>query len=78
VPDGETATELKPKRKGRRAEAAQAAAREESGVWYPRWFWQSFAIPGTLWLLVLFVLPFYVIISVAFGTVYEFRNPLQV
>jgi ABC-type spermidine/putrescine transport system permease subunit I len=77
VPDGETGTELKPKRKERRAETAEAA-REESGVWYPRWFWQSFAVPGTLWLLVLFVLPFYVIISVAFGTVDEFRNPLPV
>lgn len=40
-----------------------------SGVWYPRGFWPSFAAPATLWLLVLFVLPFYTILSVAFGTV---------
>ena len=35
-------------------------------------------MPGTVWLLVLFVLPFYVILSVAFGTVDLFRNPLPV
>lgn len=61
----------------RRREAA-AAAREASGVWYPRFFWPSFALPGTLWLAVLFVLPFYVVISVAFGTVDVFRNPQPV
>ena len=52
--------------------------REESGVWFPRWFWPSFAAPGTAWLLVLFVLPFYTIVSIAFGTVDVFRNPLPI
>jgi ABC-type spermidine/putrescine transport system permease subunit I len=37
------------------------------GIWYPRWFWPSFSAPATAWLLVLFVLPFYAIVSVAFG-----------
>jgi putrescine transport system permease protein len=37
------------------------------GVWLPRWFWPSFAAPGNLWLLGLFLAPFYVILSVAFG-----------
>jgi ABC-type spermidine/putrescine transport system permease subunit I len=37
------------------------------GVWYPRWFWPSFAAPATIWLLLFFVLPFYVVLSVAFG-----------
>jgi spermidine/putrescine transport system permease protein len=60
----------KPKRSGRTA--------GESGVRYSRWFWPSFAAPGTLWLLVLFVLPFYVVLSVAFGAVDFFRNPLPV
>ena len=55
-----------------------ARQREESGVWYPRWFWQTWAAPGTLWLLVLFVVPFYVVICVAFGTVDIFRNPVPV
>jgi putrescine transport system permease protein len=39
------------------------------GVWYPRWLWPAFATPATLWLLILFVLPFYAILSVAAGTV---------
>jgi ABC-type spermidine/putrescine transport system permease subunit I len=50
----------------------------ESGVWYPRWFWPAWAAPASLWLLVLFVLPFYVVLCVAFGTVDLFRNPLPV
>jgi ABC-type spermidine/putrescine transport system permease subunit I len=37
------------------------------GAWFPRWFWPAFAAPATLWLLALFVLPFYVILSIAFG-----------
>jgi spermidine/putrescine transport system permease protein len=56
-----------------------AAPEGKSGVWYPRWYWPSFTIPGVLWLLVLFVLPFYVVLSVAFGTVDPlFRLPLPV
>jgi len=49
-----------------------------SGAWYPRWFWPSFASPSILWLAAFFVLPFYVVISVAFGTTDFFRNPLPV
>jgi spermidine/putrescine transport system permease protein len=49
------------------------------GVWYPRWFWPSFAAPATLWLIVLFAIPFYVIFAVAFGTVDPiFQNPLPI
>jgi spermidine/putrescine transport system permease protein len=49
------------------------------GVWHPRWFWPSFAVPGILWLAVLFVVPFYVVLSVAFGT-YDpiFRQPVPI
>jgi putrescine transport system permease protein len=36
---------------------------------YPRWLWPSFALPGVLWLIVLFIIPFYAVIGVAFGTV---------
>jgi ABC-type spermidine/putrescine transport system permease subunit I len=55
------------------------SADEAAGTWYPRWYWPSFASPGTLWLLLLFLLPFYVVISVAFGTVDPvFRSPLPV
>jgi putrescine transport system permease protein len=33
------------------------------------WFWRSFALPGALWLVLLFVVPTYAVIAVAFGTV---------
>src|SRR5215475_12271595 len=52
---------------------------EASGAWYPRWYWPGFAAPGTLWMLVLFLLPFYVVVSIAFGTVDPvFQGPLPV
>jgi spermidine/putrescine transport system permease protein len=58
---------------------ASRAAALDAGVWYPKGFWQRFALPGTLWLLLFFVVPFYVIVSVAFGTVDPvFRSPLPV
>ena len=41
--------------------------RGSAGAWFPRWFWPSFATPASIWLLLFFVLPFYVILSVAFG-----------
>jgi spermidine/putrescine transport system permease protein len=45
-------------------------------VWYPRWYWPSFAAPATAWLIAFFVIPFYVVLSVAFGTVDPlFRTP---
>ncbi len=65
-------TEAPAKKQGRKR------GREEGGVWYPHGFWQSFAAPGILWIILLFILPFYVIFAVAFGTVDVFRNPLPV
>jgi spermidine/putrescine transport system permease protein len=38
-------------------------------VRYPRWFWPVTAVPGIVWLLLFFVIPFYAIIAVALGTV---------
>jgi len=62
----------------RRKDGADEAA-GRGGAWFPGWYWPSFALPGTLWLLVLFVLPFYTVLSVAFGTVEPlFRSPLPV
>jgi ABC-type spermidine/putrescine transport system permease subunit I len=62
-----------------RAAEIRAARVEETGVWYPQGFWQRFAAPATLWLLLFFLTPFYVIVSVAFGTVDPvFRSPLPV
>jgi ABC-type spermidine/putrescine transport system permease subunit I len=44
--------------------------------WYPRWYWPSFAAPATLFLLLFFVYPFYVVLCVAFGGVTEIlREP---
>ena len=68
-----TETVTRPGRHDRRV------ARERSGVTYPRWYWPSFTFPGILWLAALFILPFYVVLSVAFGTVDPlFRLPLPV
>jgi spermidine/putrescine transport system permease protein len=36
---------------------------------YRRWLWPGFAFPGVLWLVVLFLVPFYAVTAVAFGTV---------
>ena len=55
------------------------AVAASSGAWYPKRFWQRFATPATLWLLVFFVLPFYVVVATGFGTVDEaFRSPIPV
>lgn len=46
---------------------AEGAASGTRGAWFPRWFWPSFAAPASLWLLAFFVVPFYVILAIAFG-----------
>jgi putrescine transport system permease protein len=62
------------RKEGRARKRAQTG-----GAWYPRWYWPSFAVPGTFWMLVLFLLPFYVVVSIAFGTVDPiFQSPLPV
>jgi ABC-type spermidine/putrescine transport system permease subunit I len=33
-----------------------------------RWFWPSFALPGAVWLVLLFLVPTYAVVAVAFGT----------
>lgn len=40
---------------------------DSTGTWFPRAFWPSFAAPATAWVALFFVLPFYVVLSVAFG-----------
>ncbi len=49
-----------------------------------RWLWMGLAAPGAIWLILLFVLPFYVMLAVAGGQVNSFFqtavpvwNPLQ-
>ncbi len=36
---------------------------------YPRWLWRGFALPGVVWLVLLFIIPFYAVTAVAFGSV---------
>jgi putrescine transport system permease protein len=36
---------------------------------YRRWLWPGFSLPGIVWLIVLFLVPFYAVVAVAFGTV---------
>jgi ABC-type spermidine/putrescine transport system permease subunit I len=36
---------------------------------YRRWLWPGFALPGVVWLILLFLVPFYAVVAVAFGTV---------
>ncbi len=36
---------------------------------YRRWLWPGFALPGVVWLIVLFLVPFYAVVATAFGTV---------
>ncbi len=68
---------VEPSRSERRRK--RAAAAERTGVRYPKWYWPSFAAPGTVWLAFLFVLPFYTVLSVAFGTVDPvFQQPIPV
>ena len=44
---------------------------------YPKWLWPVFALPGVVWLILLFLTPFYAVIGVAFGGVDPiFQNPL--
>ena len=45
---------------------------QASGALYPKWYWPSFAAPASLWLAAFFVVPFYVIFGIAFGT----RDPV--
>ena len=55
----------------------EGSASGTRGAWFPRWFWPSFAAPATIWLLLLFVAPFYVIVSIAFGGLDQiFLTPL--
>jgi ABC-type spermidine/putrescine transport system permease subunit I len=69
--------EAAPRRTKRRRD--RSASDQRTGVDYPRWYWPAFTASGLIWLIVLFVLPFYVVVSVAFGTVDPFfRTPLPV
>jgi spermidine/putrescine transport system permease protein len=68
----------------RRRRARRASAEGSIATLYPRGFWRTLAMPGILWLLTLFVLPFYAAMSTAgarldpiFGTAVPEWNPLR-
>jgi spermidine/putrescine transport system permease protein len=57
----------------RKAELATA------DTWRPRWLWAGFAVPGAIWLILLFVVPFYAVVAVAAGQLDPlFRSPVAV
>ena len=44
-----------------------------------RWFWPSFGLPGVVWLVLLFLVPTYAVLAVAFGTVDPiFQTPVPI
>ena len=45
---------------------------QAKGVGLPGWFWQAFAAPGVIWLLLLFIVPFFAILAISMGT----RDPI--
>jgi spermidine/putrescine transport system permease protein len=49
-----------------------AGVRQDSTGRRNRWLWMGLAAPGVIWLLVLFVAPFYVMLAVAGGSVNPF------
>lgn len=59
----EVATTGKNKRRGARRDAADRDA------WSNRWFWPSFSLPATIFLILFFVFPFYVVVAITFGGV---------
>jgi spermidine/putrescine transport system permease protein len=68
----------------RRTRARGASAEGSIGALYPRGFWRGLALPGILWLLLLFVLPFYAAASTAgarldpiFGSAVPEWNPMR-
>jgi ABC-type spermidine/putrescine transport system permease subunit I len=75
---GSEATAAAPRSKRGEQRRRAIEGRRISAVLYPRWYWPSFTAPATVWLAVLFVLPFYVVFSVAFGTIDLFGNPLPI
>ena len=66
-----------PRSPSSRQVSSSGTASRGGSSWYPRWYWPSFALPATLFLLVFFLFPFYVVLSVAFGGVSDIlREPL--
>src|SRR6266568_4079934 len=54
-----------PPRLRRRFLRRRRSGGEATGAWYPRWYWPTFSLPGVLWMVALFALPFYVVLASA-------------
>lgn len=46
-----------------------ASGADYDTVGQKKWVWPAFAIPGVVWLLLLFLVPFYAIFAIAMGTI---------
>jgi ABC-type spermidine/putrescine transport system permease subunit I len=68
-----------PNRRGPRARVRLRTELNREESWRPRWLWALFALPGGVWLVGLFVLPFYAVLSVAAGALNPvFETPVPV
>jgi spermidine/putrescine transport system permease protein len=52
--------------------ASQLEAPDTEAVGQTRWAWPAMAVPGVVWLVLLFIVPFYALLAVAMGT----RHPI--
>ena len=63
---------------GRRLTMAPGRSRHSRAAW-PAALWPALALPGTVWLLLLFLVPLYVVLAIVFGGVDPFfRTPVPV
>jgi len=68
--------EAKPRPRGRLSGKTQ---QNRNDSWRPRWAWGALSIPGGIWLVLLILVPFYVVMCVAFGTLDPlFQSPIPV
>jgi spermidine/putrescine transport system permease protein len=47
---------------------SRRTASKEGAVGEKRWLWPAFALPGVLWLVLLFLTPLYAVLAIAMGT----------
>ena len=57
---GDDADRQRPARSGR---TATRTSRPGLGRMYPRWLWRDSRFPGVIWLILLFIMPFYAVIG---------------
>ncbi|MGH9292451.1 MAG: hypothetical protein ACRDZ6_06700, partial [Acidimicrobiales bacterium] len=78
-PTGEPPPPSTPRARSARGEDHERRRAElaASDTWRPKWLWAGLAVPGGLWLILLFVVPLYAMIAVAAGQLDPlFRTPI--